>query len=283
MTEKKILSEFRHPYLVHLFSTFETQSHVYFCLEPLLGGSLGDIAPRGTPVAARTATFYTAEALLGLWFLHDCGVIYRDLKLENILLDSHGHLRLADFGLAKVLEEGRDTTSTLCGTPDYVAPEMIRGNEYNRAVDLWSLGVLLYVNICTTSCLVPFSISLSLSLSLSLHRVLSLQKEHHLPFHNDPFALDPQYVWLVLGWTLLVTHRKTAVTDRLVLLPCKGTGCGLARFPFRLKRENDKTTSLLALWREMRRRCLRRWTLRQQMSSEGSSRATRTRGLGVTW
>eukprot|EP00038_Savillea_parva_P003819 m.130646 g.130646 ORF g.130646 m.130646 type:complete len:994 (+) comp11288_c0_seq6:213-3194(+) len=144
MTERLILSRFRHTFVARLFSSFDTDAFLYLCLEPLLGGSLESVAKEGKPLSAKAVAFYGGEILLGLWYLHDCGVIYRDLKLENVLLDSAGHLRLADFGLAKVLPEGTLETHTFCGTPEYVAPEMLSGGSYGRSVDCWSLGVLLY-------------------------------------------------------------------------------------------------------------------------------------------
>lgn len=142
MIERKVLIQFRHPFVIRLLSTFETRQNIFFCMEPLLGGSMVDHA--GKPMSATAVSFYGAEILLGLWHLHDCGVIYRDLKLENVLLDTAGHVRLADFGLAKILDSNQNQAHTFCGTPEYVAPEMLAGSPYGRSVDFWSLGVLLF-------------------------------------------------------------------------------------------------------------------------------------------
>lgn len=87
------------------------------------------------------AKFYAAETVLALEYLHNRDIAYRDLKPENILLDNHGHIKLIDFGLAKQVS---DVTYTLCGTPDYLAPEVIRARGYTKEVDWWSLGVLIY-------------------------------------------------------------------------------------------------------------------------------------------
>jgi serine/threonine protein kinase len=144
LVERQVLTQFRHPTIARLFSTFDTDNFLYFCLEPLLGGSLADIAVEGVELPPAAVAFFGGEILLGLWWLHDSGAIHRDMKLDNVLIDDAGHLRLADFGLAKILPWDTHTTRTFCGTPEYVAPEMLAGGAYGRSVDYWALGVLLY-------------------------------------------------------------------------------------------------------------------------------------------
>lgn len=93
----------------------------------------------------KRAAFYAAELILALDYLHEKGVIYRDLKPENVLLDADGHLRLTDFGLSKAgLEKTNNMTESFCGTTEYLAPEIIREKQYGFSVDWYSLGLVLY-------------------------------------------------------------------------------------------------------------------------------------------
>ncbi|KAI5713253.1 hypothetical protein M8J76_001289 [Diaphorina citri] len=145
LIERKVLAlGTKHPYLCHLFCTFQTDSHLFFVMEYLNGGDLMFHIQQSGRFDEGRARFYAAEIVSGMRFLHKKGIVYRDLKLDNILLDYEGHVRIADFGMCKLQIYLDKTTDTFCGTPDYMAPEIIKGLKYNQCVDWWSFGILLY-------------------------------------------------------------------------------------------------------------------------------------------
>nr|QNS30452.1 protein kinase c delta [Locusta migratoria] len=155
LIERKVLAlGTKHPYLCHLFCTFQTESHLLFVLEYLNGGDLMFHIQQSGRFPEPRARFYAAEIVSGLKFLHKKGIVYRDLKLDNILLDYEGHIRIADFGMCKLQIFLDRMADTFCGTPDYMAPEIIRGQRYNQCVDWWSFGILLYEMLIGVS---PFS------------------------------------------------------------------------------------------------------------------------------
>jgi serine/threonine protein kinase len=149
LTEKAVLIETRHPFLVGAHFTFQTDSQIYLVLDYVPGGELFSRLKEEHQFSERRTKLYAAEILLGLGHLHSKGFIYRDLKPENILVDRDGHLKLTDFGLVKPkMGEGSATTTTFCGTPEYIAPEMLQQKPYTKAVDWWSFGILVYEMLC---------------------------------------------------------------------------------------------------------------------------------------
>ncbi|KAL6452817.1 PKC1 Protein kinase C-like 1 [Candida maltosa Xu316] len=132
-----------HPFLLNLHCCFQTENRIYFVMEYISGGDLMWHIQKNRFTAKR-AKFYACEVLLGLKYFHDNGIVYRDLKLDNILLTTKGHIKIGDYGLCKENMWFRSTTSTFCGTPEFMAPEIVAGKPYDRSVDWWAFGVLLF-------------------------------------------------------------------------------------------------------------------------------------------
>ncbi|XP_063104375.1 serine/threonine-protein kinase Sgk2 isoform X2 [Cavia porcellus] len=145
MAERNVLlKNVQHPFLVGLRYSFQTPEKLYFVLDYVNGGELFFHLQRERRFLEPRARFYAAEVASAIGYLHSLNIIYRDLKPENILLDCQGHVVLTDFGLCKEGVEPEETTSTFCGTPEYLAPEVLRKEPYDRAVDWWCLGAVVY-------------------------------------------------------------------------------------------------------------------------------------------
>jgi RAC serine/threonine-protein kinase len=143
-SEKNILQMIHHPFLVNLYYAFQTETKLYFIMDFVNGGEMFYHLQKEKRFPQERVQFYGAEILLALEHLHNNGIIYRDLKPENLLLTAEGHVVVTDFGLSKegIGKDGR--TVTFCGTPEYLAPEILQGKAYGKAVDWWSFGSLLY-------------------------------------------------------------------------------------------------------------------------------------------
>lgn len=143
--EKAILQSIQHPFLMCLHYSFQTSDKLYLVMDFVNGGELFYHLQQEHTFDNQRAKYYAAQIVLGLEYLHNRGIIYRDLKPENLLLDSDGNIKMTDFGLSKQgLNSSKDRTNTFCGTPEYLAPEVLQGRDYGKAVDWWSLGTLIY-------------------------------------------------------------------------------------------------------------------------------------------
>jgi len=143
LSERRILETIDHPYIVSLRFAFQTEHKLYMVFDFFNGGELYHYLSEGGRFSEDRARFYAAEIVLGLEYLHARGIVYRDLKPENLILDSEGHIRITDFGLSKEDVEG-DSITSICGTPEYLAPEILRKLPYGASVDWWSLGTVLF-------------------------------------------------------------------------------------------------------------------------------------------
>ena len=143
--ERKIMEKIDYPFISKLYYAFQTKKSLFMITEFMAGGEMFHHLHECGHFDENRARFYIAELVLAIDHLHKNNILYRDLKPENILLDEIGHIKLTDFGLSKIMNNiEKDKTYTVCGTPIYVAPEVLSGRGYNKLVDWWSLGVLLY-------------------------------------------------------------------------------------------------------------------------------------------
>ena len=141
MNEKRVLYSINFPFVVNLVYHFQDNSNLYMIMDFVNGGEMFTHLRKVGRYSESHTRFYAAQVCMVFEYLHYLEILYRDLKPENILIDSHGFLKVADFGFAKKVK-GR--TWTLCGTPEYLAPEIILSKGYNKAVDWWAFGVLMY-------------------------------------------------------------------------------------------------------------------------------------------
>lgn len=143
-TEKNVLSFLRHPFIVSLQCSFQTDEKLFLVLDYCPGGDLGKTLQKEKKFSESRARIYLAEVLLAIEELHNREIIYRDLKPDNVVIDADGHALLTDFGLSKEGIKDNDYTQSFCGSVAYLAPEMLRRSGHGKSVDWYLLGVLLY-------------------------------------------------------------------------------------------------------------------------------------------
>ncbi|KAI6659105.1 PKC-epsilon [Oopsacas minuta] len=143
--ERNVLAKTHlHPFLTKMYCSFQTEDRLYYVMEFVNGGDLLYHMQEKRKFGETMTKFYSAETIDAVLYLHSKEIIYRDLKLDNILLDSKGHVKIADFGMCKMGISGSKLADTFCGTPDYIAPEILKEEPYGKSVDFWSFGVLMY-------------------------------------------------------------------------------------------------------------------------------------------
>ena len=167
-TERDLMVKINSPFIVNIKSAFQDENNLYLVSEFMQGGDMFFHMHDGSIIIFNNekTKFYMIELVLGLEFLHKNNMVYRDLKPENILLDSKGHIKLTDFGLSKILEDEDDKAFTICGTPQYLAPEVLLKQGYDKAVDWWSLGCVMYEMLVGR---LPFPIKRGVRLSMKLY------------------------------------------------------------------------------------------------------------------
>ena len=198
--EKSILQKISHPYIVSLHFAFQSKEKLYLILDFLSGGELF-FHLSNTKFPEPRARFYAAQIGHALGHLHSLDIIYRDLKPENAVLDKDGNVCLTDFGLAKTNVSAQDAAQTFCGTPEYLAPEFLRGGGHGKAVDWWSLGILIYEMLVGIP---PFY-------SENLDHMYELILQKPLDFSGDARDVSPQAQDLITK--LLDRNPETRLQD----------------------------------------------------------------------
>lgn len=147
-TERMLLEKLNHPFIVKLYYAFQDEQKLYFITEFMQGGELFFHLRRNSVYKDRAVVFYMSEIILAIDYMHNNNYIYRDLKPENILIDKNGHIKLTDFGLSKIVSDEEKKTYTMCGTAEYLAPEVLFEKGYDKTCDWFSMGVVMFEMLC---------------------------------------------------------------------------------------------------------------------------------------
>ena len=200
-TERDLMVRINCPFIVNIKTAFQDNDKLYIVSEFMQGGDMFYHMhdKKGRIFNNDRTKFYVMELVLALDSLHQKNMVYRDLKPENILLDAKGHIKLTDFGLSKILEYDDEKAFTICGTPQYLAPEILKKKGYNKAVDWWSLGCVMYEMLTGR---IPFPIKKGVKLSLNA-------------YENE--VLFPNFVY---------NEAKDLIKKFLILDPNKRLGSG---------------------------------------------------------
>lgn len=148
LTERKILGSVRHPFVVRMDFAFQSESKLFFALDYCPGGELFFYLSQIGRFKEDAARFYASNILLGIEHLHSLNIIYRDLKPENVLVGADGYIKITDFGLSKEISEGNSEAKSLCGTAEYLSPEILLRKGHGKATDWWSFGAIIYEMLC---------------------------------------------------------------------------------------------------------------------------------------
>jgi serine/threonine protein kinase len=165
--ERDLLVKINCPFIVNIKFSFQDKNNLYILTEFMPGGELFFHLHKERRFSNEKAKFYLIEMILALEYLHKKNMLYRDLKPENILIDRNGHIKLIDFGLSKILQKQKEKSYTICGTPQYLAPEILSDKGYDSTVDWWSLGCVFYEMLIGIT---PYKINLEDSLNKNLYK-----------------------------------------------------------------------------------------------------------------
>uniref|UniRef100_A0A8C4Q3X8 Protein kinase X-linked n=1 Tax=Eptatretus burgeri TaxID=7764 RepID=A0A8C4Q3X8_EPTBU len=221
--EKEALMEARHPFIVTLFWTHHDTRFLYMLMEYAPGGELFSYLRNLGHFCDSYSRFYAAEVVCALEFLHSHCIVYRDLKPENILLDSHGHIKLTDFGFSKKL---REKTYTLCGTPEYLAPEVIQSQGHDTAVDWWALGILAFEMLSghppffddnpfgtyqkILACRIDFPKHIDIYARDIIRKLLVINRDRRLGNMKNGVEDVKKHVWFKnIDWSLVLDRKLT--------------------------------------------------------------------------